>query len=78
MGDMALVMAEEHDITPAPETIMREAGGEHGNLLAVFDYPMLAVCLVCRQPVRIERKFLCEWEHVIPEQTAPYIWKSDQ
>jgi hypothetical protein len=67
---MALVMTD-HDITPAPGTIVREADGQPGNLLAVFDYPMLAVCLVCGQPVRIERKFLCEWEHVSPVQTAP-------
>lgn len=71
MGDMALVMTEEHDITPAPGTIVRESDGQPGNLLAVFDYPMCAACIVCGQQVRIERMFLAEWEHLSPAQTAP-------
>jgi hypothetical protein len=38
---------------------------------AVFDYPLRAACITCREPVRVQRMFLAEWEHVIPQQTSP-------
>ena len=71
MGDVALVRTEEHDITPAPGTVTRESDGQHGDLFTVFDYPLRAVCMACREPVRVQRMFLAEWEHVLPEQTTP-------
>jgi hypothetical protein len=27
--------------------------------------------MTCREPVRVQRMFLAEWEHVIPQQTSP-------
>jgi ABC-type Fe2+-enterobactin transport system substrate-binding protein len=68
---MAVTTRDDHDITPQPGTVVREADGQPGNLLAVFDYPVRAVCITCGQQVRIERKFLSEWEHVTPERIAP-------
>jgi hypothetical protein len=71
MDGMVLVASDGHSIVPEPGTVVREADGQPGNLLAVFDYPMRAACITCGQPARIERKFLSEWTHVIPQQTAP-------
>jgi hypothetical protein len=67
----ALVVTEQHDITPKPGTVVRESDGQPGSLLAVFDYPLRAVCIVCGQQVRIERKFFAEWEHVIRRRPPP-------
>lgn len=63
-----LVASDGHSIVPKPGTVTRESDGQPGNLLAVFDYPLKAVCMTCREPVRVERMFLAEWEHVIPAQ----------
>ena len=58
---------------PKPGTVVRESDGQPGDLFAVFDYPLRAACIVCGQQARIERKFLAECEHVIPEQAIPWV-----
>jgi len=58
-----LVVSEGHSIVPKPGTVTRESDGQPGSLLAVFDYPLRAACIVCERQIRIERKFLAEWQH---------------
>ena len=66
-----LVAGDGHSIVPEPGTVTRESDGQPGDLFAVFDYPLRAVCMTCREPVRVQRMFLAEWEHAPPAQTAP-------
>jgi hypothetical protein len=53
-----------HQITPLTGSARRVRDGELADLLNPHDYPAEAVCLVCGQPVRIERYFLGEWRHI--------------
>lgn len=53
-----------HAITPKLGTVTRERDGEPGNLEDQRDYPALATCVVCGKPVRCERWYHKDWEHV--------------
>lgn len=52
-----------HAITPKLGTPVRERDGVPSDLMDPFDYPVLAECLICEQPVRSET-FFAGWEHL--------------
>ena len=52
-----------HAITPVKGSA-RQLDGTPADLTSPLDYPAEAVCLVCGQPVRIERYFLGDWVHI--------------
>jgi hypothetical protein len=60
---------KEHAITPRYGTI-RDRDGNPSLGLRPFEFPITAVCLECEQPIRLERYYLAEWVHVIPQQPA--------
>jgi hypothetical protein len=61
---------EGHAITPRYGT-MRDRNGNPCLGLHPLEFPITAVCLECGQPIRLDRYYLAEWEHVIPQQIAP-------
>jgi hypothetical protein len=61
------VVPGDHGITPERGSAHRVRDGQPADLTRVSDYPVLAVCLTCGQPVRCERFYLAEWRHIEPE-----------
>ena len=52
-----------HTATPATDTYVREADGEPASLTSGADYPVSAVCKVCRGRIRLRMLLQWEWEH---------------
>ena len=52
-----------HVIVPKPGTV-RTPTGKPASLLRPMDYPVVAECMECGQPVRCERYFLADWYHI--------------
>ncbi len=59
---MMKLACEPHQITPRQGTA-RRLDGSPADLLDPRDYPVVAECLECGQPVRVERYYLSEWVH---------------
>jgi hypothetical protein len=57
----ALPRRGAHTAEPAPGTLLTTGGG-NADLFAVGDYPVQAVCQVCREPIWAET-FLRAFEH---------------
>ena len=53
-----------HRITPLAGSARKVRDGTPADLTSPLDYPTEAVCLVCGQPVRIERYHFSEWRHI--------------
>jgi hypothetical protein len=53
-----------HEIIPEHGSARRERDGEPASITRPTDYPILAVCLTCRQPIRCEGWLLGEWAHI--------------
>jgi hypothetical protein len=62
-----MVIPGRHEITPERGSARRVRDGEPASLTRVSDYPVVARCLVCGQPVRCERFFLAGWRHTEPK-----------
>lgn len=52
-----------HDITPVAGSA-RRLDGSPADLTRPLDYPVVAVCRECGQPVRCERWLLAGWRHI--------------
>jgi hypothetical protein len=53
-----------HEIVPEQGTARRERDGKPASLTRVTDYPAVAVCLTCGQPIRCERWLRAGWRHI--------------
>jgi hypothetical protein len=53
-----------HEIVPRKGSARRVRDGEPADLTRATDYPAVAVCLICGQPIRTERYYFSEWVHI--------------
>lgn len=56
-----------HQADPVKGSWYSERTQHPANLLADFDYPVIAVCGTCQGRIRLRVKMQMEWEHV-PEE----------
>ena len=63
MLDLACA-TDDHEITPLAGSARRVRDGAPADLASPLDYPAEGVCLICGQPIRIERYFIGEWRHI--------------
>ena len=56
-----------HETIPEPGTARRIRDGQPADLRNPAHYPVTAVCVVCKRPVRCQRWLLAEWVHTGPE-----------
>jgi hypothetical protein len=54
---------QDHDITPRSGTIHRAITGDPTNGLSPLEYPLVAICLECGCPIRLERFLFSNWQH---------------
>ena len=54
-----------HPVQPKVGTTVRERDGGDADLMTPADYPVLANCLGCGRPIRIEKFYSPAWEHVM-------------
>lgn len=53
-----------HSADPVKDSWYSEQTQHPANLLADFDYPIIAVCATCGGRIRLARKLQMEWAHV--------------
>jgi hypothetical protein len=58
-----------HLATPVPGSYTVEEDGGPANLLADADYPVIAICNVCRGRIKLDHKLQMEWRHA-PQPAA--------
>lgn len=67
--DLKLAASETHEPLPVRGTFKRAKDGEPPDLpLQPWDYPILADCAPCGEPIRKDKSMLAKWYHTAEEQ----------
>jgi len=59
-----------HEATPVKDSWYSERTQHPANLLADFDYPVIAVCETCHGRIRLDFKIQMQWRHADAEPAS--------